>query len=352
MSDEAPPRHNGKQSLPEADLDAALWPDAPAPPRSATEAQPISTVPEPRSVKATISADKTQRPGSSALIAEAPPAPSKRQEQPASADRLADTMPLNPVSASRPVVSKPRTMPARDRLLRERERQARRRRRTRWSVAAAVIVVLLAGAAVGTALLRQSRAPRMVQLEYAGPYAPVTLNVDNSVTMARPGVTGPVVDVYEDFQCRACRAFETTNGGMLERLADRGQVKVVYYPFTIFTSQPAQANSVRAWAAARCAPPSRWAKYHNALYANQPAETAVDGFSVGLLIRLGKKAGITSPVFAQCVRSQLYAMQNAPLSDQIMNGGVSRMPTLTLNGRVLHINPTSPGLRKQILAQS
>ena len=170
--------------------------------------------------------------------------------------------------------------------------------------------------------------------------------------MAQPGVTSPVVDVYEDFQCQECRTFENTNGGMIQRLADRGKVKVVYYPFTIFSGQPEQANSVRAWAAARCAPPSRWAKYHNALYANQPTETAVDGFSVGMLVRLGKKVGVTSPAFVQCVRSQEYAVQNAPLSDQIVNGGVSRMPTLTLNGHVLHISPTSPGLRKQILSQS
>jgi protein-disulfide isomerase len=240
-------------------------------------------------------------------------------------------------------------MAARDRLRREREREARRRRRTRWAVVGAAVLVL-AGAVAGTVVLRHGHTPRRAEFGYAGPYAPVTLNVDNSVTMAQPGVTSPVIDVYEDFQCPECRAFENTNGGMIQRLADRGKVKVVYYPFTIFSGQPQLANSVRAWAAARCAPPGRWAKYHNALYANQPAETAVDGFSVGMLVRLGKQVGITSPAFALCVRSQEYAVQDAPLSDQILNGGVSGMPTLTLNGHVLHISPTSPGLRRLILS--
>jgi hypothetical protein len=78
----------------------------------------------------------------------------------------------------------------------------------------------------------------------------------------------------------------------------------------------------------------------------------VDGFSVGMLLRLGRKVGITSPAFVQCVRSQEYSAEDAPLSDQIMNGGVSRMLTLTLNGHVLHISPTSSGLRKQILSHS
>jgi protein-disulfide isomerase len=191
-----------------------------------------------------------------------------------------------------------------------------------------------------------------VALGYAGPFAPVTLNVDNSVTMAQPGVTGPVVNVYEDFQCPGCRAFENKNGAMIQQLADQGKVKVVYYPFTMYSGQPEQANSVRAWAAARCAPPGRWARYHNALYANQPAETAAHGFSVGMLVWLGKKAGITSPAFARCVRSQEYAVQNAPMSDQIMNAGVNHPPALTLNGQALRVSPTSPGLRTQILSRS
>ncbi len=115
-----------------------------------------------------------------------------------------------------------------------------------------------------------------------------------SVTMARPGVTKPILDVYEDFQCPACRAFEKSDGAVIQQLADQGKVKVVYYPFTIFSGQPQLANSVRAWAAAKCAPPGRWVKYHNALYANQPAQTTSGGFPVSQLIRLGKDVGIRS----------------------------------------------------------
>jgi protein-disulfide isomerase len=179
----------------------------------------------------------------------------------------------------------------------------------------------------------------------------VTLNIDNSVTMARPGVTGPVLDIYEDFQCPTCRAFEKSDGAVVQQLADQGKVKVVYYPFTIFAGQPQLANSVRAWAAARCAPPSRWVRYHNVLYANQPAQTASDGFPVSQLIQLGKDVGITSPAFAQCVRSQEYAEQDAPLSDQIVNAGLSTMPDVTLDGKALGTSLTPSELRKLILAK-
>ena len=243
-------------------------------------------------------------------------------------------------------------MPARDRIRMTRKRTARRRR-IRASAIGAGVLVLAAGAAIG--LVSQhgghTAAPaRQAPFGYTGPYAPVTLNADNSVTMARPGVTKPVLDVYEDFQCPACRAFEKSDGALIQQLADQGKVKVVYYPFTIYTGQPQLDNSVRAWAAAKCTPPDRWVRYHNALYASQPAQSASDGFSVSQLVRLGGEAGVTGPAFAKCVQSQQYAAQDAPLSSQIINAGVSTMPALTLNGKVLGNSLTPATLRNLILA--
>jgi protein-disulfide isomerase len=185
---------------------------------------------------------------------------------------------------------------------------------------------------------------------YAGPYAPVTLNADNSVTMAQPGVAQPILNVYEDFLCSACRTFEKGSGAVIQRLADEGKVKVVYYPFTAFGSGPQRANSIRAWAAAKCAPANLWARYHNSLYASQPAQTAASGFAVNLLVQLGRNAGIISSSFAQCVQSQQFATQDLPLSDQIINSGVSTMLTVTLNGRALNPDLTSSQMRQQIIS--
>jgi protein-disulfide isomerase len=62
-------------------------------------------------------------------------------------------------------------------------------------------------------------------------------------------VKTPVLDVYEDFQCPICDAFEKANGASVQKLARRGRVRDDYHPFTIFLGeQPAQDNSVRAWA--------------------------------------------------------------------------------------------------------
>jgi protein-disulfide isomerase len=241
-------------------------------------------------------------------------------------------------------------MSARERLRIERARRVRRRRRLRAAAASAGVVALVGAAAAGILIQRSGHGTVKARPAYAGPYAPVALNLDNSITMAQPGVTKPVLDVYEDFQCALCRAFEQANGGVIQQLADRGKVRVVYHPFTILSNQLQQASSIRAWAAAKCAPVDLWARYHNALYASQPAQSAVGGFSVGLLVQLGRKVGIADPAFAQCVRSQEYAPQDPPLSDQVINSGVNSAPVLMLNGRVLNINPASSGLRRRILS--
>ena len=77
-----------------------------------------------------------------------------------------------------------------------------------------------------------------------------TTGGDGTVTMAKSGVQRPVVDVYEDFQCPACKEFDQVNDATLKSLAAQGQAKVVYHPIVIFSEEPLAGNSLRAAAAA------------------------------------------------------------------------------------------------------
>jgi protein-disulfide isomerase len=171
---------------------------------------------------------------------------------------------------------------------------------------ASMVVLVAAGVVISALVQRGQPASTPDSAGYRGPFAPVTLNADNSVTMAGPRVSGPVLDVYEDFQCSACRVFERTYGPTIERLAYLGKVKVVYHPFTSFSPQPQQARN----------------------------------------------AGITSASFMTCVRSQRYAALNAPVSDEIMNSGLSNLPVLKLNGHVVSPGATPAALRRMIASAS
>jgi protein-disulfide isomerase len=254
-------------------------------------------------------------------------------------------------------VSKAGRAAARERIRLERERAAQRRRRNRALAivggAAAVIVL----AVVVIAVVQPGKPAPAVAVHpaaYTGPFAPATRTASHTVTVARPGVASPVLDIYEDFQCPICRAFEEANGGTVQRLAAGGRVRVVYHPFTIFLGeQPQQANSVRAWAAASCVPARDWQQYHNLLYANQPAETTRGGFPVSQLLAIGARLGLASTPFTQCVSGQRYAAQAIPVSQQVIKSGITGTPTVKLNGKAVSnsvlISPGS-GLRNLILA--
>jgi protein-disulfide isomerase len=254
-------------------------------------------------------------------------------------------------------MSKGGRVAARERLRLERERAARRQRRNRALLIVGGVLAVLVVAVIVIFVVqpgKSSPATTVRGASYNGPFAPATLNADRSVTVARPGVTSPVLNVYEDFQCPVCDAFEQANGGVVQKLAAEGKVRVIYHPFTIFLGQqPQQNNSVRAWAAARCVPAAKWQQYHNLLYANQPRETTVGGFPISQLLAMGNRIGLTSPAFTQCVTSQRFAGQAVQVSQQIIKSGITGTPTVKLNGQVVSNGIlVSPGskLQKMILA--
>jgi len=249
---------------------------------------------------------------------------------------------------------------ARERIRQEREREARRQRnRVLIVVGSAVGAILIAVIVIVVARPGQSTGTGTGTVQsayYTGPFAPATKNPDHTVTMSRTTVTTPVLDIYEDFQCPVCDAFEKANGAEVQKLAFQGAVRVIYHPFTIFLGeQPAQDNSIRAWAAAQCVPAGSWLEYHNLLFSNQPGERAQGGFPIRLLLGLGRKIGLTSPSFTQCVSSQKYAPLGVPLSKKIIRSGIDSTPTVKLNGKTVSnailVQPGT-GLQKLIAAAS
>jgi protein-disulfide isomerase len=222
---------------------------------------------------------------------------------------------------------------ARRRLADERARAAARGRRRR-----ALLVVLgavaVAGAAVAAVVVLVSRngggGPAVG--DYKGALAPAARQGDGSVAMAQPGVKAPVLDVWEDFQCPACKAMEARLGGTMKRLAVEGKVKVVYRPFQLFQQEPLMSNSRRAANAAACMPAGHWVKYHDRLYAEQPEEGR-KGFAPQDLIAWAADLGVTDPSFAACVNGEQKMKTVDQASALAGRSGVDATPYLALNGR-------------------
>ena len=110
----------------------------------------------------------------------------------------------------------------------------------------------------------------------------------------------PTLEIWEDFQCPACKQVEAASGAQIQALADEGKVKLLYRPATFLDVSLAadnQANgnpnsSARATSAWGCAiDAGKTGEYHSAVFDIQPAEEGV-GYSDQQLIDLGTTVGI------------------------------------------------------------
>jgi protein-disulfide isomerase len=220
---------------------------------------------------------------------------------------------------------------ARDRLADERKLQQQRDRRNRALGVIGGAGTLIVVAVVLAVVINSDRGKS--EADYKEAIAPAIRQADGSIVMAKPGVTTPVMEVYEDFQCPACQNLEKVSGNTIKRLAAEGRVKVIYRPFRLFNEEPTKGNSQRAANAALCAPADHWVRYHDLIFQNQPEET-VTGFSTRKLTSWGAEAGITGSAFEKCVDNGEKNLQVQQMTDHAMNvGKVKQSPTVKLNGK-------------------
>jgi protein-disulfide isomerase len=231
-----------------------------------------------------------------------------------------------------------RSRSARERLAEERRRQERaaaRRRALLITLSGLAVLALVVGITVFVTTKKEQRTQQATA--YTGQLAPVSRDADGSITMAKAGVTAPLLEIFEDFQCPICKEFENASGSTIKRLAAEGKVKVVYRPFQLFQDEPLSSNSRRAANAAVCTPADKWISYHDTLYKFQPPEGKT-GFPNKDLVGWGADLGITSPAFATCVndsqkRGQVDQMTQYATGQRKVTG----TPTVFLNGRQLDL---------------
>ncbi|MEV0390865.1 thioredoxin domain-containing protein [Nonomuraea sp. NPDC050643] len=225
--------------------------------------------------------------------------------------------------------TKTQSKSARDKI-KEQQAAARardRRKRVVTYVSAGVVAVAAVGAGWWYA------ASTSKSEEATAALAPITVQPDGTAVMAQSGVTKPVVDIYEDFQCPACKELERVSGQTFKNLAAEGKAKVVFHPITIFSQEPTKSNSVRAANAAQCvADGKQWLSFHDLLFQNQPSETA-QGFMPDQLKEWGKQAGVTAPGFDECVTSGKNDAAHLAYSKKITDEQkLNHTPTVKLNG--------------------
>jgi len=153
------------------------------------------------------------------------------------------------------------------------------------------------------------------------------------------------VEIYEDFQCPACNAFEQSFGETLAADVKAGKVKVKYFPLAFLDAQSdGNRYSSRASNAAICAADisaGTFVKLHSVLFGknasgknNQPAESS-GGLNDTKLLDLATKAvpSASTSTFTTCVQSEKHKAFVAQLTENASKGGITQTPTVKVNGK-------------------
>lgn len=216
-----------------------------------------------------------------------------------------------------------------------RAQQAAARRRTvllQVGVAALVVVVVLA---VTVAVLRAqdsaAQAPAAIPPQVDGSGALVLGDPDADVT----------VEVVEDFQCPACRAFEAAQGDLLRSYAEGdagdGRVNVAYRGIAFLDDASSTDYSTRALSASACVMAEGdgvWSRFHRSLFEQQPPEGGA-GLSDEQLVDLAGAAGADEDVVRRCVAEGTYTDWAAATTARAGDDGVTGTPTVYVNGTEL-----------------
>ena len=179
----------------------------------------------------------------------------------------------------------------------------------RTVVIGAVVVVLLIGAVLAGVIYTNSQknATEGQQIATASSEASYPVRREDAVVVVGEDSADVTLDVYEDFLCPACRAFEEQYGDDIEQHVEDGTVQVRYHmlPMLNERSDPPGYSMDAANAALCAAEAGKFPGFHLSLFRAQPEEGA-RGWDNQQLIRLARDLGSTSPTFKSCVEGDEY----------------------------------------------
>jgi protein-disulfide isomerase len=203
--------------------------------------------------------------------------------------------------------------------------ESRRKNSIRIAIAVAIVLVV-----VGFGALIQSQRGSTSDSSAA----PANTSGTQNQTIAVVGqASAPVTVVaYEDFQCPICKEFEDASGPTLQQYVDAGKVKVEYRPIAILDRASSTNYSTRSMNSAGCVvatTPTAFKKFHDLLFANQPAENSA-GLPDSKLADLAKQAGAGD--VSKCIDDQTYKGWTVRATDQASKDGVVGTPTVKVNG--------------------
>ena len=146
------------------------------------------------------------------------------------------------------------------------------------------------------------------------------------------------VDLYEDFQCPNCKAFEAESGATIAQLVAAGTVQAHYHGMAFLDTSANDQYSTRALNAAAAVfaagGPTAFQKFHDLLFTHQPAEGG-SGLTDDQLVQYATQAGATGASVKQAVTGLKYGDWVKNATYRASKDGVTGTPTVFVAGKKL-----------------
>jgi protein-disulfide isomerase len=203
---------------------------------------------------------------------------------------------------------------------------------TRWIVLAMVLLVVITGVVFSMMSQNNKESVSLSALDGQSlkPAIVSTIDAENGSAITFNAGLPKVIDIWEDPQCPVCKSFEDSIGEYVNTLIREKQATVRFHVLSFLGDE-----SVRAANAAFCAADEgQYLDFHSAIYAVQSQNENSGFWSNETLVSMGKKIGITSTKFADCVtKGQKVDLVQANL-DSMSKYGVQGTPTVFINGKL------------------
>ena len=203
---------------------------------------------------------------------------------------------------------------------------ADRKRNLAIQIGLTAIVVIFAVALVLYIVMSSDKKPQSGEAK--------SIRVASSNVIKKEGSSDPkvVLSLYEDFLCPHCGLFEQQFGPTVSKLIDTGAVATDFYMVGILDRPQNQNYSSRAGGAAYCVADQSidaFRRFHAALYAQQPSETAVVFPDNARLVEVARQAGAGGGV-PDCINKDRYTAMVQGLAAAT---GIQATPTIRINGQ-------------------
>lgn len=212
-------------------------------------------------------------------------------------------------------------------------------------VASVVLIVAIIAVVAGVIISETSRKSAVVG---NGKSLPAGVSAMGAGYPAFSEVTAaagaPTLDLYEDFQCPACKSFEDRLGSTVEDLARAGKLTLVYHVKNFLDDNLRNDWSTKAGNAAFCAADAgKFQAFHDQVYANQPAEEGA-GFTDDQLKGFAQASGVTGnalQTWSDCYSGEKYVAYIKAVEEKSFADGVRGTPTAKLAGTDLDLQTVS-----------